>query len=96
MKDLKVIKRNGGTEPWNDDKIITSIGKSGLDIKKAEDISKGIKIYFKNNSPNSEVASSEIRDKVLEELKDIDPVASESYKIYKKQMFQKQLRDDIL
>jgi len=84
MKEFKVIKRDGSKESWSDDKLITSIGKAGLDIKEAEDVSEGIKNYFRKNSINSLVSSSEIRDKVVETLKDIDPVASESYKIYKK------------
>lgn len=84
MKDLKVIKRDGDKELWSDDKIITSIGKAGLDIKEAENVSVGIKNYFKKNSINFLVSSSEIRDKVVGALKNIDPVASESYKIYKK------------
>lgn len=84
MSDLIVIKRDGNSEPWSSDKIIASVGKCGVEVKTAENICSNIKLWFENNSRDSKISSKEIRDRVVEELKNVDPVASESYRVFKR------------
>jgi len=83
MKNLVVIKNDGEKEQFSDDKIVTSIAKSGIDIKKSSSIANGIKSYFEENSIGGEVNSSDIRKKVVEELQKVDSVASASYDNFK-------------
>jgi transcriptional regulator NrdR family protein len=83
MKDLFVIKNDGEKEVFSDDKLVTSIAKSGIDIKEAETIANGIKSYFEGNSIDNEINSSDIRNEVVEELHKVDSVASASYDNYK-------------
>ena len=83
MKDLIVIKNDGEKETFSDDKIVTSIAKSGVDIKESERIANVIKEHFKSNSIDGEVKSADIRKMVVEELLKVDSVASASYDSYK-------------
>jgi transcriptional regulator NrdR family protein len=83
MKDLIVIKNDGDKEDFSDDKIVTSIAKSGMDIRESERIANDIKTHFENSSIDNEVKSSDIRKKVVEELLKVDSVASSSYDTYK-------------
>lgn len=84
MKGLNVQKRDGKEERWSDDKLITSIAKAGLEIKESEKLSSDIKAYFTSQKERSSVSSLEIRDKVLDDLEKIDPVSSDTYKLFKK------------
>lgn len=84
MKGLNVQKRDGKEEDWSDDKLVTSIAKAGLEIKESEKLGADIKAYFASKKERSSVSSLEIRDKVLEELEKIDPVSSDTYKVFKK------------
>lgn len=84
MGSLTVIKRDGNVENWSDDKIVTSIGKTGVSIKDAENISSNVKKRILNNSKDSKISSTKIRKKVIEELQNFNPTAADSYGSYKK------------
>lgn len=80
---ISVRKKDGGMEEWSNDKLVTSIGKSGVDIKTAEEIANRV-ASWSNKSSQDTISSTEIRDKVISELKTVDEVASEAYRLYKK------------
>jgi transcriptional regulator NrdR family protein len=80
---ISVRKRDGRVEAWSNDKLITSIGKSGVDIEMAEKVSGKIESWA-NEESSGVISSSEIRDKVIEELKLVDEAASDNYQVYKK------------
>ena len=84
MKDLKVEKRDGDLEDWNYDKILLSIGKSMMPLKKAEKIASQIEKWAEKESKKGLVTSTDIRDKIIETLKESDPIAAEAYELYKK------------
>lgn len=84
MKDLKVEKRDGDLEEWNYDKILLSIGKAMMPLKKAEKIASQVEKWAKEASKRRVVTSTDIRDKIIEILKETDPIAAEAYELYKK------------
>lgn len=84
MDSITIQKRDGGEEQWNIDKLIASIGKAFIPIKDAEMIAQQVTDWAKERSKDGIILTSEIRDKVIEELSKIDTVASENYKVFKK------------
>lgn len=85
MASIKVKKRDGVIEVWNYDKVLLSIGKAFIPIKEAEKIASEIENWAKKNVKKERIISSiDIRDKVIELLKRENPVAADSYTVYKK------------
>lgn len=84
MNPISIQKRDGGEEAWNIDKLIASIGKAFIPIKEAETVAQQVTAWATERAKQGKIVSSEIRDKVIEELAKIDPVASENYKVFKK------------
>ncbi len=84
MKRVKIKKRDDTYEDWNYDKILAAIGKSMVPLKKAETVASSVEKWVEKNSKKGEISSTEVRDKVVEILKEIDPVAAENFLVYKK------------
>lgn len=84
MGDLQVKKRDGTVEPWNIDKLVTSIAKSGVPMNDAQRIAGEIEQWARGRVQNSGITSFEIRDKVIEMLSGEFPTEAENYKSYKK------------
>jgi transcriptional regulator NrdR family protein len=84
MDGIQVKKRDGEAEAWSYDKLIASIGKSFIPIETAGTVAKAVEAWAQEKSKEGSLLSTEIRDKVIEELAKIDPVASENYRAYKK------------
>lgn len=84
MSDLKVKKRDGSLEKWNYDKVLLSIGKAMMPIKKAEKIATKVEKWADKEAKKGVVDSVKIRDKIIEFLEEMDPVAAGAYKVYKK------------
>jgi 2-phosphoglycerate kinase len=83
MDQLQVEKREGGTEAWNNDKLISSLIKAGMDSKEAENITDSIQSWASQNSPNGIISSTVIRDKIISTLETSHPEIADSYKAYK-------------
>jgi transcriptional regulator NrdR family protein len=84
MSEIKVKKRDGNVEEWSYDKILNSIGKSMIPLKKAETVASSVEKWVKETGGKNVVSSTEIRDKIIEILKEVDPVAADNYQVYKK------------
>lgn len=84
MKKIKIKKRDGSYEEWSYDKILAAIGKSMVPLKKAEAVATSVEKWVEKNSGKGEINSTEVRDKVVEVLKEIDPVAAENFMVFKK------------
>lgn len=84
MNDVYVRKRDTSLERWSKDKLIASITKAGLEENKATILSSEIEEWCSKNVQEGIINSESIKDKVIEKLTEIDPVASEAYRIYKK------------
>ena len=80
----KVNKRSGGFEDWNKEKIINSATKAGVTLKSAVAISEILEEWASENAQDGVILSAEIKDKLIEVLKLINPIAAETYATYKK------------
>ena len=83
MEDIKVKKKEGNVEAWMYDKVLASVGKTGISLKMAEDITNKVEVWVKANAKNGVINSVAVRDKVTELLKKADPVAGDNYQAYK-------------
>lgn len=81
--NLTVKKREGGEEPWNYDKLVASINKSGVPLLEAENIAKNVENWARETAEGP-IESTLIRDKVIELMKENYPAESDSYLAYKK------------
>lgn len=84
MDVLQVKKRDGSLEPWNIDKLITSMVRTGVPMQEAQRIASEIENWAKASAQNAEITSVEIRDKVIDMLSAEFPTEAENYKSYKK------------
>ena len=84
MSEIKVKKRDGNVESWSYDKLLNSIGKSMIPLKKAESVASLVEKWVKESEGKGVVSSTEIRDKIIEKLAEVDPVAADNYQAYKK------------
>lgn len=84
MNDIFINKKSGGNEIFNFDKLLASIGKTGVPLTGAIKICKNIEEWIKKQVKIKPVASSQIRDKVIKLLSKDFPAEAESYKVYKK------------
>ena len=84
MEEIKVEKKDGRVEFWSYDKVLLSIEKAMIPLKKAEELASGIEKWAKKQAKKGVITSAEIRDKVITLLSQADPVAAESYRLFKK------------
>ncbi len=85
MSSIKVKKRDQGLEDWNFDKLVASISRVMKPIDQAVALARKIEIWATEKFDKGElVLSTEIGDKIVEELSKIDPTAAENYKVYKR------------
>ena len=84
MNPLKVKKRDESLEDWSNDKLIASVTKAGVEVVDAQRIALEIKNWVSQNSIDGHVNSDELRDKVIEMLKNDFPLEADSYSIFKK------------
>ena len=84
MSEIKVKKRDGKVEAWDYDKVLASIGKSMVPLKKAETVAMSVEKWLKKAAVKGVVTSTEVRDRVIEVLREVDSVAADNYQAYKK------------
>ncbi len=80
-----VIKRDGTKEPFDKEKIKKSIAaaaqEAGLSEKQAKKAVKKVsKVAIKIAKKKDEIATSEIREKILSELDALEPSVSEAWR----------------
>jgi len=83
MEEIKIKKRDGKTETWMYDKVLASIGKTNVSLETAEDIAKKVEDWVKTKAVKGVIISTDVRDKITELLKEVDPVAGDNYQAYK-------------
>lgn len=84
MDNIKVEKKDGEIEYWNYDKILLSIGKAMMPLKRAEQFASSVEKWAKQEAKKGVISSEKLRDKIIELLKENDPISAESYRVYKK------------
>ena len=85
MDSLNIVKKDGSVEGWNKDKLIASIGKSGVDVKGAQEIYDKALDWAVAAQKEAKVSSNELRDKIIEFMKEDYPAEADNYQTYKKE-----------
>ena len=83
-KELKVRKRDGRIEDFMRDKVAASVRKAGASPEVAESIGIQVESWAGDAATEGVIKSSEIRTKVLELLRPLNPKAATAYETYKK------------
>ena len=78
-----VKKRDGSTEPYEEEKIIRVVISAGLSSDAAHALSEKVTVWI-NSVPDQHVSSLQIRDKVLELLTVTNEDVADFYRWYQK------------
>jgi transcriptional regulator NrdR family protein len=78
MTGMKVVKRDGSTEEFKLEKIARVVKAAGLDEQDSENLAQRVSRVVEGQ----EVSSLEIRDHVLDELKNTNEYAANMYRWY--------------
>lgn len=81
---IKIQKRQGGYDEWSDDKIITSIMRAGATSDEAKQTADSVKAWTADNSEDGRIDSTQLRDQIIKQLKKLNPIAANTYQLYKK------------
>lgn len=81
---IKVEKKDGRLEDFDRNKVSNGIVKSGATSEQAEGIAAQIETWAQGAAVNGVIKSSDIRPKVLELLRSVNPEAAASFAVYKK------------
>lgn len=82
MEELKVQKKGGKVEPFDRGKVLASVMRAGGTQEQSEQVTAGVESWAKSSGP--EVSALDIRSKVLELLRPLNPQAADAYESYKK------------
>ena len=84
MAELRVLKTTGKIEDFQCTKIINGILKAGGTSDQAEEISHKITDWIVQQRSPKPTKTTEIREKVLQLLKEVNPQAGETFVNYRK------------
>jgi len=80
---MKVIKRDGSIEDFNQNKIARVVKAAGLNDNRAQKLAKKVAEWLEAKK-QAQVTSLQIRDKVIEELQKVDKYAANLFVSYQK------------
>lgn len=80
----KVRKNDGIEEDFDKNKILSGCMKSGASVIEAEKIATGVETWLPSVATNGVVAATDIKIKVIELLRGINPSAAGSFEGYQK------------
>jgi len=80
----KVRKNDGVEEDFDKNKILSGCMKSGATVVEAEKVATGIETWLPQVATNGAVSSMDIKLKVIELLKGVNPAVAVSFESYKK------------
>lgn len=81
---IKVEKKDGRLEDFDRNKVSSGVVKSGVSPEEAENIATQIETWSQGAAVDGVVKATDIRAKVLELLRSVDPEAAASFEAYKK------------
>jgi len=84
MAELKVEKKGGRVENFQRAKVEGGILKSGASQEQAEDIASKVEAWARENAANEVIKTSNIRIRVLELLREVNPKAAGAFEAYRK------------
>lgn len=81
---FKVQKKDGTTEDFDRNKILSGVTKSGATLEEAEKVTAQIEGILSGMAVNGVVQAVQLRAKVLEVLKTANPTAAAAFENYQK------------
>lgn len=82
-RKIKVVKRDGSLENFDNKKIIKVLKAAGLAENKSRLVAKKVEVLFKT-SAKEQISSLEIKDKILDELKQVNQYIASLFDWYEK------------
>lgn len=82
--DLQVQKKDGTLQPFDRSKISAGVMRSGASLEEAENVTGQVEAWAQGAAQNGVVGATELRTKVLEVLKTVNPVAGTAFESYQK------------
>jgi transcriptional regulator NrdR family protein len=82
--DLQVQKKDGRMEAFDRSKILNGLIKSGASATEAENITSQVESWAQTAAVNNVVKTVDIKAKVLELLRGVNPTAAASFEAYRK------------
>lgn len=82
---MQVEKKDGSLEEFDRQKISRGVVAAGLDEEGAESLASGVEVWAGEAAGGDVISSLEVRDKVLELLREQDPEAAARFEEYKKE-----------
>jgi len=81
---FKVQKKDGSLQDFDRGKIINGVLRSGATAEEAEKVAAAIDVWLPTTAVEGTVKFFDLRSKVLEVLRTINPTAAASFEIYQK------------
>jgi len=82
--DLQVQKKDGSLQPFDRNKILQGLVHAGATTLEAEDITKQVEVWVQSTVLNGVVSAVDLRAKVLELLRAVNPMVADTFESYKK------------
>ncbi len=84
MTELKVKKRDGKTEDYSEEKVKKSLMKAGASENNAKTVASKITKWAKEKAKKGAVATSEIKNRVVEQMKTVNSGVAEKFRTFAK------------
>lgn len=81
---VKVQKKSGELEDFDRAKVLNGVMKSGATPEEAENVTAQTEAWVQTAAVNGVVQTTEVRAKVLEILRSVNPTAAASFEAYQK------------
>jgi len=84
MAELQVQKKDGRLEAFDRSKILNGLIKSGASATEAESVTSQVENWASTAAVNNVIKTADIRTKVLELLRSVNPTVTASFEAYRK------------
>ncbi len=82
---FKVIKKDGTEQDFDRGKIINGVIKSGGTPETAEAVAAAVELWLPGKVVEEKISYLDLKTKVIETLRSLDPKAADSFEAYTKQ-----------
>ena len=80
---MNVQKKDGSMEPFDRNKIVMAVTSAGATTQEAAEVASGVEDWMPMAIALGTVSTNQIRGKVIELLKQLNPTANAVYEVYK-------------
>jgi transcriptional regulator NrdR family protein len=84
MRMYKVEKKDGKTEEFDKNKVLTGVTKAGGSAEEAQKVLEEVEAWLPEVAEDGVVKSSDVRTKVLAVLRTVNSEAAKTFESYKK------------